>query len=222
MVPGLLAEYGAGLPDWKGIPLVQFRRACIELVEFEQPANSVNINFRSMLHFPIKIEEKDAVAHRRAIDPPAEDFWTVHLIGAFYLYYGGPVTSQYPEKIPNVHGIAPFEGSTSPGSGLIEIPNTAFIFMEAIEDRVKEYNDEVAAYNKGKDDKDKKKEVDYSIFVQRVVAHEIAHLLYADHYSGASLMSHPFKVENIVDSDSDHLKFTKKELLAFQKITKPR
>jgi hypothetical protein len=140
------------------------------------------------------------VSNRRFIDPPASDFWTVHLVGT-------PYRLDYWTGVPQiVFGWAPYD---------MGLPNTAFVFMRMIENYVENYN-------RGRPVEE---QIADSIVKQYTVAHEIGHLLYVEHYSDPTIigiMQGTLNVANLLNSDSDHRKFTVADLRAFQAIEKPR
>jgi hypothetical protein len=200
----------AGTLSLDGIPVDQYRRACIELVEFPQNGTNDVISIEGRgVHDPLTTDEKDEIQDARTTSVSIAEYWTVHLVSTFYEYSG---SSDYNTPKNNTYGWAAYG----------DLDNTAFVYTSALDGRASLWNNNPANAGNQVDTS----EASTSIWTQVTITHEIGHLMSLVHsYKGGT-----DSVQSVMSGDStpvDDLqvafqRFTLDEIKQLQAIQKPR
>lgn len=113
-----LWEY-SGIPDAGGIAEEQYSRACISVVTYDQEETSNTVDRLDIVEDPLHDGNQAKIRNARELSQPTKEFWTAHLVKAFWAY-------EDRKPAENWIGWAPYS----------QISNTAMVFKLAFETSV--------------------------------------------------------------------------------------
>jgi len=186
------------LPPLTGLPTGQYRRACIELKPYSQPAPSAIIATFDGIHYQLNNpSEISAIKAKRYSPPPSNSFWTVHLVGSFYRY----------DSVGPQWGI----GGWSPSNSL---PSTALVFTTTAEWQVDNYCPTLTYQQK--------LELAY-YYKQWLIAHEIGHVMGCEHSATGIMYGGKYggMSPDYLLKDPNYWKFLDENIRAMQASKKP-